>query len=55
MAAGRAGTGRVLADAAQEFAVRVSQLGADDRRALELAREALESLRRASRTIGLGH
>lgn len=34
----------VLAEAAQDFAVRVRQLGADYGRALELAREAFESL-----------
>jgi DNA-binding transcriptional regulator YhcF (GntR family) len=34
----------VLADAAQEFAVRVRQLGADYKRALKLAEEAFESL-----------
>jgi DNA-binding transcriptional regulator YhcF (GntR family) len=34
----------VLAEAAQEFAVRVRQLGADYSRALKLAEEAFESL-----------
>jgi len=34
-----------LADAAQAFAARVRQLGAEPKRALELAREAFESLR----------
>lgn len=33
-----------LADAAQAFAARVRQLGADPKRALELARKAFESL-----------
>lgn len=33
-----------VADAAQAFAARVRQLGADPKRALELAREAFESL-----------
>jgi hypothetical protein len=32
-----------VADAAQAFAARVRQLGADPKRALELAREAFES------------